>query len=226
MSENKKSSCASCADCGTLNCYRRDKEFPDFCLTEANRELTVQTTGLYTDGSADAVMARAAAELEGEYYGRLTRVEEIVKFAEKIKAKKIGLATCIGLMEETRIFARILKAAGLEPKAVICKIGSIDKTEIGIADDLKVCPGQHESICNPALQAELLNQWGAELNVVIGLCVGHDTIFIKHSAAPVTYLIVKDRVLAHNPAGALYTSKFYYKRILDPASYPKSKLTR
>jgi len=221
----KKTTSVSCADCGTLNCYRQDKEFPDFCLTKASAKTAEKVTGIYLDDGPDAKMARAAAEIEGEYYGRLTRVEEIVKFAQKIGAKKIGIATCIGLMEESRIFARILTAAGLVPKAVICKIGSIDKTEIGIPEELKVAPGQHESICNPALQAELFNQWGAELNVVVGLCVGHDTIFIRHSKAPVTYLIVKDRVLAHNPAGALYTSKFYYKRVLDPASYqpPKRK---
>jgi len=212
---------ASCANCGTLNCYRREQTFPDFCLTKANRKLTAESKKIYTDGSPDANIARAAAEIEGEYYGRLTRVEEIVKFAEKIGAKKIGLATCIGLMAETRIFAKILKGAGLTPKAVICKVGAIDKTEIGIPEELKVCPERQESICNPAMQAELFNRWGADLNVVIGLCVGHDTIFIRHSKAPVTYLIVKDRVLAHNPAGALYASNFYYQRLLNPNSWPK-----
>jgi uncharacterized metal-binding protein len=65
------------------------------------------------------------------------------------------------------------------------------------------------------LQARLLNQAGTDLNVVVGLCVGHDSLFIKHSEAPVTTLITKDRVLGHNPAGALYTSGFYYKRLLQ-----------
>ena len=31
-----------------------------------------------------------------------------------------------------------------------------------------------------------------------------------------TYLVVKDRVLAHNPAAALYTKGSYYKRLLSP----------
>ena len=55
------------------------------------------------------------------------------------------------------------------------------------------------------------------------LCVGHDTLFIKHSEAPVTYLIVKDRVLGHNPAAALYTAKFYYKRVLDEKTFPEPR---
>ena len=57
---------------------------------------------------------------------------------------------------------------------------------------------------------------GTDLNVIVRLCVGHDTLFIKHSEAPVTYLIVKDRVLAHNPAGALHAMDTYYRRLLDP----------
>ncbi|WP_274596750.1 DUF1847 domain-containing protein [Desulfurobacterium thermolithotrophum] len=50
------------------------------------------------------------------------------------------------------------------------------------------------------------------MNVIVGLCIGHDMLFQMHSRAPVTTLIVKDRVLAHNPVGALYSN--YYKRKL------------
>ena len=74
----------------------------------------------------------------------------------------------------------------------------------------------YEAICNPILQAQLLNEQKTDLNVIVGLCVGHDSLFIKHSDAPVTTLITKDRVLGHNPAAALYTSNFYYQRLLQP----------
>ena len=97
-----------------------------------------------------------------------------------------------------------------------CKVGSVDKTEIGIPDELKVKKGSYEAICNPILQAHLLNEQKTDLNVIVGLCVGHDSLFIKHSDAPVTTLITKDRVLGHNPAAALYTSNFYYQRLLQP----------
>ncbi|HHE07716.1 MAG TPA: DUF1847 domain-containing protein, partial [Chlorobaculum parvum] len=84
-----------------------------------------------------------------------------------------------------------------------------------IEDELKLQPGTHESLCNPVLQARLMNEHGTGLNVIIGLCVGHDSLFTKHSDAPVTTLIVKDRVLGHNPAAALYTSGSYYKRLME-----------
>jgi uncharacterized metal-binding protein len=160
-------------------------------------------------------MARSAAEVEGTYYGQLTRVEEIIAFARRIGAAKIGVATCIGLMEESRIFVKILKANDLKSYTVICKVGSVDKTEIGIPEELKVRKGSYEAICNPVLQARLLNGQKTDLNVVVGLCVGHDSLFMRHSEAPVTTLITKDRVLGHNPAAALYASGFYYKKLLE-----------
>ena len=207
----------SCSDCGQLNCYRHDKHFPDFCLTEgADREVVRKISRRYRGRNPDAVIARAAAEVEGAYYGKLTRVEEIIAFANRIGARRIGIATCIGLMEESRLFGKILKLHKLDFFTAICKVGSVDKTEIGLPEKMKVAPGRHESICNPILQARILNAEKTDLNVIVGLCVGHDSLFIKHSRALVTTLITKDRVLAHNPAGALYTSGFYYQRLLSP----------
>ncbi len=207
----------SCSECVQLNCYRHDKRFPNFCLTEgADREVVRKISRRYRGRNPDAVIARAAAEVEGVYYGKLTRIEEIIAFANRIGAKRIGIATCIGLIQETRVFVKVLKAHSLIPYTVLCKVGSVDKTEIGIPDELKVKRGSYEAICNPILQARLLNEQKTDLNVLVGLCVGHDCLFIKHSDAPVTTLITKDRVLGHNPAAALYTSNFYYQRLLQP----------
>ena len=207
----------SCSDCGLLNCYRHDKRFPNFCLTEgADPKAVGKISRRYRGRTRDAVIARAAAEVEGVYYGKLTRVEEIIAFANRIGAKRIGIATCIGLIEETRVFVKVLKTHGFQPYTVLCKVGSVDKTEIGIPDELKVKKGSYEAICNPILQAKLLNEQKTDLNVIVGLCVGHDSLFIKYSDALVTTLITKDRVLGHNPAAALYTSNFYYQRLLQP----------
>ncbi len=214
MNSDRKS--LSCSECSVYNCYRRDKNFPDFCLTTktANKEIE-KVNELYRNDELVSKISHAAAEIEGTYYGKLTRVEEIVAFAKKINAKKIGIATCIGLINETKIFAKVLKAKGLESYSVICKVGSTDKTEVGVKEELKVQQGCHESLCNPILQAKLLNKEKTDLNVIVGLCVGHDSLFIKYSKALVTTLITKDRVLGHNPAAALYTSGFYYKKLFQ-----------
>jgi uncharacterized metal-binding protein len=57
---------------------------------------------------------------------------------------------------------------------------------------------------------------GTDLNVLMGLCVGHDSLFFRHSAAPVTVLAVKDRVLGHNPLAAVYQADGYYHDRLFP----------
>jgi len=56
-----------------------------------------------------------------------------------------------------------------------------------------------------------LNDVKTELNILLGLCVGHDTIFLEFSEAPCTILAVKDRVLAHNPLAAIYDINSYYR---------------
>jgi len=75
-------------------------------------------------------------------------------------------------------------------------------------------------MCNPVGQAMLLDDAGSQLNVVVGLCVGHDALFTKTSKAPVTTLVVKDRVLCHNPVAALYNHQAYYHNKLYEQHIP------
>ena len=163
----------------------------------------------YEETENHDVMA-AVAEVEYEHYCKYTRVEEIIAFAEKIKAKKIGIATCVGLLKESRILAGILRSYGFEVYGVACKAGCIPKTSVGIPEE---CCEIGIHMCNPILQAKLLNKEKTDLNVVMGLCVGHDSLFYKYSEALTTTGVTKDRVLGHNPAAALYTANTYYKKL-------------
>lgn len=218
MAKAKKIEQPTCSECGQLNCYRHDRQYPKFCATEAADPAQVAATReTYAGAGLDGRLARAAAEVEGRFYGRISRCEEIVAFAHRIGARRIGIATCFGLIEETRAFAKILRLSGLDPVTVLCKVGSVDKCEIGVPDEVKIRPGTFEAACNPILQARTLNAEKTELNVIMGLCVGHDALFTRHSEAPVTTLIVKDRLLGHNPVAALYTLHSYSRRILDEA---------
>ncbi len=70
-------------------------------------------------------------------------------------------------------------------------------------------------MCNSVTQAKLLNKAKTDLNVLVGLCVGHDSLFIKFSKAPVTVLAAKDRVLAHNPLAALYAGHYFNKKLME-----------
>ena len=164
-----------------------------------------------------------AAQVEGLAYqpvpgsdavnARWTRVEDTIALAKLMGWKKIGIATCIGLLYESNQLAAILEAQGLEPLSVCCKAGSIDKLELGLKEEDKIRPGTFEPACNPIAQAELCNRAGTDMNLIVGLCVGHDMLFTKYSRAPVSTLVCKDRVTGHNPAVVLYGQNFYYKRL-------------
>ena len=199
----------SCVDCGTQNCKFKTRTYPEFCLTtNLSPEDSAWALEHYEEGRNKEIMI-ASAEVEYEGYCQWTRVQEIMEFARKIGARKIGIANCIGLINEARIFAKILRANGFEPYAVICKVAGQAKSSMGIPPQ---CEEIGPAMCNPILQARLLNQAGTDLNVVIGLCVGHDSLFYRYSEAYVTTLVTKDRVTRNNPAAALYTAGSYYKK--------------
>ncbi len=231
MSESISVSCAKCSSVwqkhGTTNCWSGDPALapakPGNCPSDAYGDVVQESFSEYLGDSEDAKIAFVAARVEGLCYqpvpgsdavnARWTRVEDTIAFAKLMGYKKIGMATCIGLLDESERLAKILAAQGFEPVSVCCKAGSIDKLELGLAETDKVRPGTFEPACNPIAQAEICNRMGTDMNIIVGLCVGHDMLFNKHSTAPVTTLIVKDRVTGHNPIAVLYGQNFYYKRL-------------
>lgn len=139
---------------------KNEEKYPSFCLTEhVDQALLDQVVQIYKDDEELGNIARVSACIEGEFYGRLTRVEETIEFIKRMGYKKIGIASCVGLMNETRIFAKILKANKIKYYTVGCKIGAVDKTEIGIPAEKKLNRGcGHESMCNPIMQARSILQ--------------------------------------------------------------------
>lgn len=200
----------SCIDCAVKNCDKMDKTYPDFCLTTHMDESVLnEAMACYEEEENHQIMV-AAAEVKFEHYCQYTRIEEIMEFARKIGARKLGIATCVGLLKESRTLASILRAHGFEVYGVACKAGAQKKTSVGIPEK---CNGIGENMCNPILQAKLLNKEKTDLNIVMGLCVGHDSLFYKYSDALVTTAVAKDRVLGHNPVAALYTADSYYAKL-------------
>jgi len=206
---------AGCALCGVKACDEAPgtKTPPPFCHALNNPELLEEIRKVYTQNEEINRLSIESARTEARGYGEMTRVEEIMDFARALGALKLGIAHCIGLQYEAKLAYQIFKNGGFEVYTVCCKLGSIDKEEIGLLDTEKVRPGEFEPLCNPIGQAAVLAQLGTQLNIVIGLCVGHDSLFFAHSKAPVTVLVAKDRVLGHNPVAALYTSHSYYQHL-------------
>jgi uncharacterized metal-binding protein len=196
---------------------------PDFCPTIHYRAIIDTVTARY-HAPAVSEFARLASVQEGECYANRapgpyviqptkTRIQETMEFAAKLGYKKLGLAFCGGLQKEAGMVADIIEAHGFTLASVACNCGAVPKERIGIRDGEKVRPGSLETMCNPLLQAEILNRERTELNIVLGLCVGHDALFLKHANAYSTVLATKDRVTGHNPLAAVYTAHSYYQKL-------------
>ena len=243
MSKKTDFTCSKCSAAwrksGSTNCWYADPDNkpakPGNCPTRDNTDIIRESFELYKGDAEDARMASVAAKVEGLCYqpipgsdainARWTRVEDTIAFAKLMGYKKIGMATCIGLLDETNRMAAILDAQGFTPVSVCCKSGSIDKLELGLTENEKVRPNTFEPACNPVAQARLLNRAETDMNIIVGLCVGHDILFTKFSDAPVTTLVVKDRVAGHNPVSVLYGQNFYYKRLQKQPVLPDEDIS-
>ncbi len=172
--------------------------------------LAEEAAELYANADADDMnLTRAAAKVEAQGYMRWPRALEIVRFAEAAGFSHLGIAFCIGLSEEANTY-KDLVAKHFRVSSACCKVCGIPKSRFGL-DQIRP-DDPNEVQCAPLCQAEMLNQAGTQLNILIGLCVGHDAVFTRHSKAPVTTLVAKDRVLGHNPVAALY-SQYWRKRL-------------
>lgn len=221
--ETRSEKMTNCAKCGFPRKICRNEEgkgLPD-CPTQLKKAEVAQAVERYATEEYNKFFLEAARQ-EGAGYGHdedgmafpeKTRLQEVIEFCDRMDYKKIGLAFCLGLQKEAGVVSDILTANGLEVVSVICKVGGVCKEDFGLAQEDKINPGTYEVICNPIAQAEICNAAHTDFNVVLGLCVGHDSMFFKNSDAFCTVFAVKDRVLAHNPLGAVYTESMYYKKL-------------
>jgi uncharacterized metal-binding protein len=137
-------------------------------------------------------------------------VKEVIEYSKRMRYRKLGLAFCVALRNEAKALQNMLEANGFDVISISCMAGAPSRDEVGFEE----ISGLGKTMCNPLMQAEVLNENGTELNIMAGLCVGHDVLFIKHSKAGVTPLVVKDRVLQHNPAAALGTRSSHFRRLM------------
>lgn len=205
-------------------CRSKDGNGPAFCPT-SDGELVREVMETYGDPEL-AEFARQASIQEAEgYQGRgpgvsapmpcKPRLLEIAEFAARMSYRRLGLVFCVGLMREAEKVSAFLTGKGFEVVSVVCKAGRVPKEELGLRDDQKIRPGSAEAMCNPVLQAKALNRAGTHFNIVMGLCVGHDSIFLKHSDAYCTVLAAKDRPTGHNPLAAVYNLESYFRYLED-----------
>jgi uncharacterized metal-binding protein len=224
---NRMTILPQCAKCLETFCQRMPNEevnkdiLPRFCPMKINENAIKAAIERY--GQEDVrkiyvpatVTEREAYELvRGVCMAVRPRIKELIEFSKLIHARTIGVAFCAGLRDEAARITKVLEKSGFAVASILCKCGGIDKTKLGVAKEYKIgSASKYEAGCNPVLQAQLLNNVGTDINVIVGLCIGHDILFTMNSKAPVTTLIVKDRLLGHNPMIALYSD--YHKDIVE-----------
>jgi len=177
---------------------------PDQQCLEGRRCVLVSQLESTADSNESKQILDSAMDISLEEERTLCRISEIVYFALGLDYKKIGVAYCVDLSEPAEIFTQVMRRF-FEVFPVCCKIGG----QI-LEDPIEM--RSKKIACNPKGQAEVLNKIGVDFNIIIGLCIGADCIFSKLSNAPVTTLFVKDKSLANNPIGAVY-SDYYLQEV-------------
>jgi uncharacterized metal-binding protein len=198
---------------------------PASCPTKRQEDIVQEALRDYEDPEVNE-FAKAASIQEGSCYAfrdakpfvmipTKSRIEELIEFSNRMGYRRLGLAFCGGLTHEAAVLSEILEKHGFEIVSVSCKVGGVPKEKIGVKDEEKIRIGEFESMCNPITQAKILNQAETDFNIMLGLCIGHDSLFLKFVEGLTTVFAVKDRVTGHNPLAALYTSRSYYQRLME-----------
>ncbi len=227
MAKENKELLPTCATCPKENpdkiCMDAEGSGHKGCPTLIQKDLLEEANREYKDPETERVARQASMQEASCYENRherpyvmqptKPRIAEICEFAKRMGFKRLGLVFCVGLRKEAKIVDHILGAKGYEMVSVCCKAGRTSKDLIHIEDRDKIFQGTDEAMCNPIFQALVLNREQTDLNVLLGLCVGHDSLFFKHADAYTTVLAVKDRVTGHNPLAAIYLHDSYYRKL-------------
>jgi len=189
-----------CLHCTTAGSFKGDvSRMPRTCPTRTHPEVAGDTSG-YLGAERQALMRAADATPFKPDHTLRNRVEEVAHFARARGMRRVGVAFCVSLLQESQRLAGLLQAEGLETELVCCRVGAVDHDAIGLP---KAHPDRFAAICNPVAQARLLNERKVDLVAQVGLCVGHDLVLQEECDAPVTTLVVKDRALDHHTVAAL-----------------------
>lgn len=190
----------NCSECSSRACLKGG-EYPDGCPSLVEKQ-TIDSAIDRTSSNEDDRNIMAASEMAShkENGAFNNRVEALIEFCHIMNYETIGVAFCVALAKEARVLCDMLSKEDFCVVPICCKVGGKMVSEMGIESSQKAVS------CNPIAQAYVLNAHNTDVNVAVGLCLGHDILFSKHSSSPVTTLVVKDRVLKHNTVQTLQES--------------------
>ena len=228
MDNKSYGQCALCAS-PKKQCGGGDFIPDGICSTELYPEVIEKAVSKYAEPEFAEFAKQAGRQTDsangtrggnGVSFPTKSRIQETVEFMKRMGYKKIGLAYCGSVQSEAANLCKIFQANGFEVVSVCCKVGKMGRDAIGIGEEeIKRHHLPNHYQCNPIAQAEILNYEKTEFNVMLGLCVGHDSMFLKNAEAMTTVLASKDRLLCNNAMAPLYQMGMTYRRLLNPEAY-------
>ncbi len=211
----------TCASCKVYACCEKDKDenrLPKNCPMR-DGEYLKEIFEEYKDPEINRFyVATKSSRHPGSAPNFVPRLRYVIDVCKKMGYKKIGLAFCVGFKDEAALYSKILRSHGLEVVSVSCCNGGFNIADHGVPLPTGC---DFDAACNPIGQARLVNEENVEFNLVMGLCAGHDSLFMKFANAMSTVICVKDPATGHCPPMALYLYKQYYEPYFEPSFHPE-----
>ena len=87
----------NCARCDKKDCYQGKDctKIKELAISQYQKE--------------ELKIVKTSTLLEGNYYMKLARLEELKKFAKLMNYKYLGIAFCIGLSDEAKVLTKVLE---------------------------------------------------------------------------------------------------------------------
>lgn len=214
----------TCASCHVCSCEEKEKDLtkvPKNCPM-LNKEYVSEIFDAYKDPEVSRFyIASKTYRQPNTTPTFVPRLRSVIDFCKTMGYKKIGLAFCAGFRKEAELYAKILRGHGLEVVSVCCSNCGFNISDFGVPLE----EGEFDAACNPLGQAYLMNEENVEFNLVMGLCTGHDSLFMKNANAMSTVILVKDPSTGHSPLASLHLYEQYdvYKNIFDAPSAGEGK---
>jgi uncharacterized metal-binding protein len=118
-----------CALCQVRACCSPpdEKKMPAFCPAPDHADLLEGVRQEIASDDRLRQLLAASARTEATDYPMASRMENTIDFARRLGAQRLGIATCVGCLNEARIVQEILESHGFQVWSVGCKVGSIPK---------------------------------------------------------------------------------------------------
>ena len=198
--ENNPPQCAKCAS--KLCVMGPSDQGPEFCPMITTLEIFEEAQAVVAQPEVRKMFRGVATTWKDSRLSK-DRIQEVMIYARNMGFDTLGLVFCIGLSDQAEVVSALFEKEGFTVVSACCMTGGFSSDDVGLSEEDKIYKEGRQPQCNPVGQALLMNHHKTDLNVLVGLCVGDDALFIKHSEAPVTVLAVKDRLNAHNPLAAI-----------------------